>query len=99
MKDLVRAEPFDSECQSGDVRKPGYPRVVMHISGLVSKLPGAALVVDATGVGRPVVDQLRAAGLDPIAVTITAGQEAKGKRETTAAAPRPINVAVPSNGP
>ncbi len=39
-------------------------------------LPGSALVVDATGVGRPVVDQLRAAGLDPVAVTITAGKAA-----------------------
>jgi hypothetical protein len=33
------------------------------------------LVVDATGVGRPVVDLLRAAGLAPIAVTITGGSD------------------------
>ncbi len=31
------------------------------------------LVVDATGVGRPVVDMLRVAGLEPIAITITGG--------------------------
>lgn len=31
------------------------------------------LVVDATGVGRPVVDLLRAAGLRPIPVNITGG--------------------------
>lgn len=33
----------------------------------------ASLVVDATGVGRPVVDLFVGAGLQPIAVTITAG--------------------------
>ena len=33
-------------------------------------------MIDAPGVGRPIVDQLRAAGLDPIAVTITAGKRA-----------------------
>lgn len=31
------------------------------------------LVVDQTGVGRPVVDLLRQAGFDPIAITITGG--------------------------
>ncbi len=51
-----------------------YPQVVSRIVELVQALPDAPLVVDATGVGRPVVDQLRAAGLDPIAVTITAGK-------------------------
>ena len=56
-----------------------YPIVVNKIAALVGSLPGADLVVDATGVGRPVVDQLRAAGLDPIAVTITAGKEATFK--------------------
>ena len=34
-----------------------------------------AVVVDATGVGRPVVDLLREAGLDPIAVSIHGGAE------------------------
>ncbi len=53
-----------------------YPQVVARIVELVQALPDAALVVDATGVGRPVVDQLRAAGLDPVAVTITAGKAA-----------------------
>lgn len=31
-------------------------------------------MVDATGVGRPVVDEMRAKGLRPVPVTITAGQ-------------------------
>lgn len=35
--------------------------------------PRAALVVDQTGVGRPVVDVFRRAGLRPVGVTITAG--------------------------
>ena len=35
------------------------------------------LVVDATGVGVPVVDQLRQAGLSPIPVTITSGRRVK----------------------
>ena len=53
-----------------------YPAVVRYIGRLTMALPDPALVVDATGVGRPVVDQLRDAGLDPIAVTITAGKAA-----------------------
>ena len=51
-----------------------YPAVVARIAAVVVALPGAELVVDATGVGRPVVDQLRAAGLAPIAVTLTGGR-------------------------
>jgi hypothetical protein len=51
-----------------------YPDVVGHIVEMVQKLSGAELVVDATGVGRPLVDQLRTAGISPIAVTITAGK-------------------------
>ena len=35
-----------------------------------------SLAVDATGVGRPVVDLLRTAGLRPIAVTVTGGDTA-----------------------
>ncbi len=51
-----------------------YPKVVERIGALVNKLPGAALVVDATGVGRAVLDQMREAGLAPVAVTITGGR-------------------------
>ncbi len=32
------------------------------------------MVVDATGVGRPVIDQMRETGLEPVAVTITGGR-------------------------
>jgi hypothetical protein len=48
--------------------------VVERIAGLVDQLPGAALVVDATGVGRAAVDQMRESGLEPIPVTITGGR-------------------------
>ncbi len=51
-----------------------YPKVVERIADLVDKLPGAALVVDATGVGRAVLDQMREAGLAAVAVTITGGR-------------------------
>ncbi len=51
-----------------------YPKVVARIAGLVDQLPGAALVVDATGVGRAVLDQMHEAGLEPIPVTITGGR-------------------------
>ena len=37
----------------------------------------AELVVDATGVGAPVVEQLKEAGLNPVPVTITSGQRVK----------------------
>ncbi len=51
-----------------------YPKVVERIADLVDKLPGADLVVDATGVGRAVLDQMRESGLGPIPVTITGGR-------------------------
>lgn len=53
-----------------------YPAVAEHVKELLGtpKLRGrTSLVVDNTGVGRPVVDMLRASHLVPIAVTITGG--------------------------
>ncbi len=52
-----------------------YPDVVRRVVTLLAlpDLAEAALVVDATGVGRPVVDMLHAAGLSLTAVTITGG--------------------------
>ncbi len=56
-----------------------YPAVVAHVAALLSRpeLAGARLVVDATGVGAPVVDDMREVGLDPVAITITAGKNVK----------------------
>ncbi len=50
-----------------------YPKVVERIADLVDKLPGATLVVDAPGVGRAVLDQMREEDLEPVPVTITGG--------------------------
>ena len=49
-----------------------YPQVIERITALVEKLPGASLVVDATGVGRAVLDHM--VDLKPVAVTITGGR-------------------------
>lgn len=56
-----------------------YPAVADHVLGLLRTEPlrgQAELVVDATGVGRPVVDMLHQRGLKPIAITITGGDTA-----------------------
>lgn len=53
-----------------------YPAQVEIIAGMMRRAPlngRAELVVDMTGVGRPVVDMFRRAGLHPKGVTITAG--------------------------
>lgn len=58
------------------VRDERYPAIVKRVRSLVMALKGdrsVDLVVDATGVGRAVVDLFEETGLDPIAVTITAG--------------------------
>lgn len=55
-----------------------YPAIVDRVQVLMRspELRGqAALVVDATGVGRPVVDLFRKAKLRPVAITITGGNE------------------------
>jgi len=53
-----------------------YPAIVDRVKQLMasSSLQNkTALVVDATGVGAPVVDMFRKAGLRPVAITITGG--------------------------
>jgi hypothetical protein len=53
-----------------------YPDVVARIQAILQKLPGAELVVDATGVGAPVVDMFRQAGLKPIGISLHGGDRA-----------------------
>lgn len=53
-----------------------YPEIVEKVGTVVRQFEGATLAVDATGVGRPVVDLLNQAGLDPVAITITGGDTA-----------------------
>lgn len=68
-----------------------YTVVARHVRDLVKRpkmtleLPFPAkrsiapiLVVDATGVGRPVIDMMKADGLQPFALTITGGSTAEG---------------------
>jgi len=56
-----------------------YPLIVEYVSKVMrdvaKRSSKAHLIVDATGVGRPVVDLFVAAGLKPIAVTITGGHD------------------------
>jgi hypothetical protein len=51
-----------------------YPMVIKRIGGLAGTLPGVTVVIDATGVGRAVLDQMRERGLQPVPVTITSGK-------------------------
>lgn len=61
-----------------------YPDVVAQLAAVTSKIPGTFQVVaDATGVGRPVVDMMRGAGLPVIGVVITAGAGAAHQDKET----------------
>jgi hypothetical protein len=52
-----------------------YPAIVAYVINRMSnpRLRGADLVIDFTGVGRPVFDLFRVKGVSPIGVAITAG--------------------------
>jgi hypothetical protein len=52
-----------------------YPSIVAEVGRLAARPPivGCEIIVDATGVGRPVADLLDVAGLRSTRVTITAG--------------------------
>ena len=51
-----------------------YPGIVAHVGRLLRKLPGhPELVIDFTGVGRPIFDMFVYSGIYPIGVVITAG--------------------------
>jgi hypothetical protein len=51
-----------------------YPGVVAHVGRLLTKLPGhSELVIDFTGVGRPVFDMFVYSGISPTGVLITGG--------------------------
>jgi len=55
--------------------RTSYPKIVDQVAHVMRdpRLRDAKLIVDATGVGRPVVDMIRDAGLSPIGVIITGG--------------------------
>jgi hypothetical protein len=51
-----------------------YPAIVAHVGRLLTKLPGhPELVIDFTGVGRPVFDMFVYSGTYPIGVVTTGG--------------------------
>ncbi|WP_392709593.1 hypothetical protein [Rhizobium ruizarguesonis] len=65
------------------VRGLPYPQLVTMTADLMARpeLRGQSqLIVDATGVGRPVLDMLRSADLQPVAVTIHGGAKISGTR-------------------
>jgi len=51
-----------------------YTSVVDHLAALKAALPGSRLVIDNTGVGRPVRDMLTERGVDVVPVSITSGK-------------------------
>ncbi len=57
-----------------------YPQQIQRVADLLARSPldklNPKLVIDETGVGRPVGDQFDVAGLYPSRITITAGLEA-----------------------
>ncbi len=57
-------------------RYVSYPGVVQRVAALASALAGCPLVVDATGVGRAVVDMLRDVVPTVEALVITGGRDA-----------------------
>lgn len=66
------------------VRGLPYPEIVVKVAAMLesSALKGnAVLVVDQTGVGVPVVDLLRQAGLKPIAVSIHGGDNTAHEKD------------------
>lgn len=56
-----------------------YPDVIGHVIDVLSRPPlrdRCHLVLDESGVGRPVADEFDKAGLNPVRVCITAGTDA-----------------------
>ncbi len=67
------------------IRGESYPNIVQKVEALMRSpaLKGnASLVVDQTGVGVPVVDLLRKAGLGPVAISIHGGDKASNEGDT-----------------
>ena len=64
-----------------------YPNVVSHVTNMLHRPPllgKAELVIDFTGVGRPVFDMFVGRGVSPIGVTITAGESYYARRTNLA---------------
>lgn len=89
---LERLEPDGEEKEAAyhvrhleRVRNVPYPQIVSKTTEIMRSpaLAGsAALAVDQTGVGAPVVDLFRQAGLDPVGVLIHGGDKASNEGDT-----------------
>ena len=52
-----------------------YTEVTKHVKSLLARInEPTTLIVDSTGVGRPVIDALRESGLTPVPITVHGGQ-------------------------
>jgi len=66
-----------------------YPAIVGYVGGLLGKLPrDTELVLDFTGVGRPVFDMFHYAGISPVGVLITGGAHTQWDGSQIAAVPK-----------
>jgi hypothetical protein len=75
-----------------------YPQVIEHVTRLLTRHPIRAhldqtrLLIDATGVGRPVVDSFRAQNIHPISILIHGGervtQEIAGEKDIILRVPK-----------
>lgn len=62
-----------------------YPEQVRQMGALMERVKGegeATLIVDATGVGKPILDELHEAKLRPVGVMITAGDRETREKGT-----------------
>lgn len=73
--------------------RTAYGEVALRARDLVKMCPGVtALVVDASGVGRPVIEMMRDAGLSPVAITSTGGQKVRHDWQTGINVPKKLLV-------
>lgn len=56
-----------------------YPDIVEDVASKAKQINGTALVIDHTGVGRPVFDLFERARLKPLGITITGSDTAHGE--------------------
>jgi hypothetical protein len=65
-----------------------YYLIARQIAAWVIGLPDCDLIIDATGVGKGVLDILRSLALHPIAITISAGNETHVKNQFSMSVPK-----------
>lgn len=72
-----------------------YPAIVRHVQRALNTEPlfrNAKLVIDQTGVGRPVFDLFAQARMDPIGISITAGHDWTRETQTQYRVPKSLIV-------